>query len=243
MATTEMIITVIWSKPMLTPRTGRCWCRGTAGKSVLVAVPDLPQADHDEQQARRWRPPSRWPWRSRASGPTNSRTRPSSGPTRRGRGPPQGPRHPVLGVQPVEDEHGEGGDGPVGEVEDPRGLVGQHQAHAGQAVDRSGGDADDDERKEVLHESALPAGDAGAHGATERRCSSYAACPCSRPLVRCPSPRTRRRRSRLCSAAPLAWRRAGGTAGRTADLTRHGGGGYSPPQRYHSPQPGAWAGI
>ena len=61
----------------------------------------------------------------------------------------------MLGVQEVEDEHRQGGDGPVGEIEDPRRLVGQHQADARQAVDRSGGNADDDERKEIRHDLRL----------------------------------------------------------------------------------------
>ena len=37
------------------------------------------------------------------------------------------PWHPVLAVQEVEDEDGQRGNGPVGEIEDPRRLVREHQ--------------------------------------------------------------------------------------------------------------------
>ena len=66
------------------------------------------------------------------------------------------PWHPVLGVEEIEDEDGHGGDGPVGEVEDPRRLVRQHQTDAGQAVDGSGSDTDHDERKKLRHDCRMP---------------------------------------------------------------------------------------
>ena len=150
MATTEMIITVIWSKPMLTPRNRTVLVSRNEGNEVLESPYQISPT------------------------PTMKSRMPDGGDHLQGgrgvlegagdqledqalerreheeaEGRRIGPRHPVLGVQPVEDEDGEGGDGAVGEVEDPRGLVGQHQAHARQAVDRSGRDADDDERKEI----------------------------------------------------------------------------------------------
>ncbi len=60
---------------------------------------------------------------------------------------------PSLHVQPVEDVRRHRRDGAVGEVEDARRLVREHEPGAGKAVHRAGGEADDDERKKFLHAS------------------------------------------------------------------------------------------
>ena len=62
----------------------------------------------------------------------------------------------MLAVQEVEDEDGDCGNGAVGEIEDPGGLVGQDQAGPGQAVYGAGRDADDDKRKKFRHELRMP---------------------------------------------------------------------------------------
>ena len=58
--------------------------------------------------------------------------------------------------EPVEDEGGDGGDGAVGEVEDARGLVGEDEPGARQAVDGPGGQTDHDERKQIVHAADTP---------------------------------------------------------------------------------------
>ena len=58
------------------------------------------------------------------------------------------PRHAVLDVQRVEEVRRDRGQRAVGEVEDARGLVGQHQADAGEAVDGPGDQSEDHERQQ-----------------------------------------------------------------------------------------------
>src|SRR4051794_25472166 len=57
-------------------------------------------------------------------------------------------------VQLIEGKRGRGGDGSVGEVEDARGLVGEDESDAGQAVQRPGSQSDDDKGKELCHACA-----------------------------------------------------------------------------------------
>ena len=88
----------------------------------------------------------------------------------------QGPRHSVLVVQLVEEVGTGRGDGAVGEVEDARRPVGQHQPDTGQAVDGAGGEADDDEGEEGVHGLTLRGATAEAESmrswTRRRRCSS-----------------------------------------------------------------------
>ena len=63
----------------------------------------------------------------------------------------QRPRPPVLHVQPVEDEDRHRRQRAVGEVEDARCLVLQHQAGACETVDGPDRDPDDDERPDLAH--------------------------------------------------------------------------------------------
>ena len=59
-----------------------------------------------------------------------------------------------LRVHLPQDVGHEHGDGAVGEVEDAGGLVGQHEADAGQRVDAAGADAGEDQREPELHRLA-----------------------------------------------------------------------------------------
>ena len=77
----------------------------------------------------------------------------------------------VVGVvHGVEDVRRGGGQRPLAEVEDPRGLIGEDQAGSGQAVDGPGRYPRDDEGQELLHvaTSGAPGGaEAGGSGPTE----------------------------------------------------------------------------
>jgi hypothetical protein len=67
------------------------------------------------------------------------------------------PRHALPHVQPVEDVRRHRRDRAIGEVEDTRGLVREHEPGAREAIDRTGGEADHDEREKFLHGSvSLP---------------------------------------------------------------------------------------
>ena len=72
----------------------------------------------------------------------------------RGQRPWQAP----LGVQFIEGEGPDRGQGAVGEVEDPGGSVGEDEPDGGEAVHRPGREADDDERQVFLHGWQTPQG-------------------------------------------------------------------------------------
>jgi len=67
----------------------------------------------------------------------------------------------LLGAEGVHQVRRAGRLGAVGEVEDARRLVREHETDAGQSVHGACGDADDDERQQVLHYSARRCGHAG----------------------------------------------------------------------------------
>ena len=119
-------------------------------------------------------------------------------------------------VQDVEDVGAGGGHSALGEVEDARRFVGEHQAGAGQAVDRTGGDAEDHEREQRIHlvislsrsldpRSARPAGAPGIRLTTGRspRCPwGRSACHPGSGPGRSRSPGRPGRRSGSSAVAP-----------------------------------------
>ena len=146
-----MIVTVIWSHPTFTPRIGTVDVGRNGGKFTSL----FPYQSSPTPRTMSRRPTVATtfrvaPTQFRGARPSRLHQQPLGWTEDQdAHGGGEAPRPSVFVVQPVEDEHGEGSDGTVGQVEDARCLVGEHEADPCEPVDRTGCDADHDERQEV----------------------------------------------------------------------------------------------
>ena len=157
--TSATIMTISWLYPTLTSNTVNVSVGRKSGKRMYV-----PGSPHEVPQSRRMASipsvspimPAIWYCVPTCDSMrvSSSSSRPMIGPsTNRQSTAATRPGDALLHVQPVEDVRRHRGDRAVREVEDARRLVREHEPGAREAVDRAGGEADDDERKKFLHAS------------------------------------------------------------------------------------------
>ena len=151
-ATIEKSTLISWASVIWTPATAKeFWGRNSGKLLVCGAKADVEEALDGQQEADGADDPGDRSGSGQAAHDPledDAHDRAEEADAEQGR---ERPGEAVLHMQGVECVGGGRGHGTVGEVEDARGPVGQHQAEAGQAVERTAGETDDDERQDLSH--------------------------------------------------------------------------------------------
>ena len=149
-----MMKIVVWSHPTFTPKKRYVLVGRYEGNVGRRWEPDLPEAEHDQDDPDGRRDLERVAHVRQQEGQSLERQAHSRADDQETHGHRQRPRPTVLDVEEVEDEGRQSGDRSLGEVEDARGLVGQHQTRGGESVDRARDDPDHDEWQKIAHSAA-----------------------------------------------------------------------------------------